>query len=425
MPLLTKEALHRHDILTGATELRQFSCKPCDNSWWGFVLRTKPVAACMNCHVCYDALERHREFGVGRFICIECNHQFYVWCTAIDKLECFNCNQFAGPPYINPRFKKIHFKKPFSPPGTFSSPRTKCKIKNYSTPHDSTGSTEATFLTQDLGSDIFIEKQVLKGETTSLLLSTSEESSGSDSDTSDEGDDDIDSTAGEVGDFEQDSGDELSEPDETEPNTSCDSRRRREASDSDSSDDEEKGSVKSSEDSGIGTLSNTGTGSDVDAGYTAAFSPICTFHADFPGIAFSKTLSERILTFDGGEIVGTGIKLTIPQGAIPKGDSIKVSLQACIGGPFYLPKGYRFISPVFLAQPPFIFHKDVILKMEIFADVEEDELVLVTSSSKPDIVGDESQWTFREEASKPKFCDGKKFGVVPLNHFTLFAFRGE
>ena len=160
----------------------------------------------------------------------------------IDKLECFKCNQFAGPPYINPRFKP--FKKMSSPPRI----KYKVKVKNYSTPHDSTGSTEATFLTQDLGSDIFVKihdyfYEVLKPETISHL-STSEESSGSDSDTNDEGDDDMDSTAGEVGDFEQDSGDELSEPDETEPNTSCDSRRRREASDSDSSDDEGKGSVK-------------------------------------------------------------------------------------------------------------------------------------------------------------------------------------
>ena len=396
MPLLTKEALHRHDILTGATELRQFSCKPCDHSWWGFALRTKPVSSCMKCHVRYDALERHREFGVGRFICIECNHNFYVWCTAIDRLECFKCNQFAGPPYINPRFKP--FKKMFSPP------RIKYRVKNYSIPHDSTGSTEATFVTQDLGSDIFIEihddysYEVLKGKTISP-----EESSGSDSDTSDEGDDDVDSTAGEVGDFEQDSGDDLSEPDETEPNTSCDSRRRREASDSDSSDDEGKGSVKSSEDSGIGTLSNTGTESDIDAGNLAALLSNCSFYPEFPGVAFSKTANEGTLTSLGGEISGTGIQLTIPQGAIPGGDSIDISLKACIGGPFYLPKGYKFVSPVFLAQPPFAFHKEVILEMEIFAELEENELVFVTSSSKPEIVEDKAEWKFKVTTTKPKF----------------------
>ena len=264
----------------------------------------------------------------------------------------------------------------------------------------------------------------VKPETISHL-STSEESSGSDSDTNDEGDDDMDSTAGEVGDFEQDSGDELSEPDETEPNTSCDSRRRREASDSDSSDDEGKGSVKSSEDSGIGTLSNTGTESDIDAGNVAAPLSNCSFYSEFPGVAFSKTANEGTLTSLGGEISGTGIQLTIPQDAIPGGDSIVISLKACIGGPFYLPKGFKFVSPVFLVQPPVAFHKKVILEMEIFAELEENELVFVTSSSKPDIVDDEAEWKFKVTNTKPKFCDEKKSGMVNVNHFCFFSLGGK
>ena len=146
----------------------------------------------------------------------------------------------------------------------------------------------------------------------------------------------------------------------------------------------------------------------------------CSFYSEFPGVAFSKTANEGTLTSLGGEISGTGIQLTIPQDAIPGGDSIDISLKACIGGPFYLPKGFKFVSPVFLAQPPFAFHKKVILEMEIFAELEENELVFVTSSSKPDIVDDEAEWKFKVTNTKPEFCDEKSPEWLKLTTFAFF-----
>ena len=417
VPLLTTEALHYHDILTDITEVRQFSCRPCEHSWWAFGLRTKAVSECTKCYVLYDALERSREFGIGRFICIMCDHNFYAWCTAVDKLRCFMCHELIGPPYINPRF---NFR--------VSTCRLRYEVSNYSTPHDSTGSTEDTIETQDFGPDVIVERcdncEVLDCGTISPRHATDEEDFNSDSDTSDGGDADLYAIADELSDFEQDSGDELSEADETEPNTTCDSRGRKEALHSDSSDDKGKGSVKSAKDSGIGTLSITGTGSDVNAENIATHLSVCSFYPEFPGVAFSKTSNEGILSFNGGEIICTGIKLTIPQGAIRRGESINMSLRTCIGGPFYLPKGYKFVSPVFLAQPSFTFHKDVILKMEIFAEVEKEELVFVTSPSKPDIVKDKAEWKFKAATRKPKLNAGNNFGVIHLKHFCFFSFAG-
>ena len=138
--------------MTGASELRQFACGPCQHSWWTFVPRTKPVSSCRKCHVRYDALDRSKEFGIGRYWCPPCDHFFYAWCEATHRHMCFHCKKLTGSPYINPRFKPI-------PRGgeirkfTAGQPRTP-RIFNESTVHDSTGSTVSTFLTTNLGPDI-------------------------------------------------------------------------------------------------------------------------------------------------------------------------------------------------------------------------------------------------------------------------------
>ena len=127
--------------------------------------------------------------------------------------------------------------------------------------------------------------------------------------------------------------------------------------------------------------------------------------------------------------MGEGISLFIPHGAIPKGDSCTISLQACIGGPFYLPKGLQFVSPIYLAQPPFAFHENVILSLEVFAKLESekdcDELVFVTSPSKHDIVDKEARWKFEvNQDNEPSFHIGEKIGRIELKHFCFFGFAG-
>lgn len=280
--LLTEEALRKHDILTGATQLRQFACGPCNHPWWKFVPRTKPVSDCRKCTLRYDALERSKEFGIGRYICLDCDHTFYARCEAMEKHICFKCNKLVGPPFISPRFKPVVRRVPRSP---FSKEyaRHVLQVINPSTPHESTGSTVATFLTQDLGPDIPVQvhelyMQSLKDQTEPEYVSSSEESvrkkydegeESSDSDDDDE-DDDQDSVTCEVGDLESELEDAVSEPGEVESDheshEGTDSRRRSRESDSDSSEDEDKASVESSEpDSGFGTA---GTGSDAGTGST-------------------------------------------------------------------------------------------------------------------------------------------------------------
>lgn len=156
--LLTEGALHRHNILTGATELRQFACLRCNHPWWKHVSRTKPVSTCNSCHVRYDALDRDKEFGIGRYICESCEHTFYAWCEATRMQECYGCNSLTGPPFISPRFKPLRNFAVVMP-----GPRPPPRIILYaSTPHLSTGSTiSSSAITEDLGSDIGVSLERL------------------------------------------------------------------------------------------------------------------------------------------------------------------------------------------------------------------------------------------------------------------------
>lgn len=172
--LLTKEALLKHDLLTGATELRQFACPTytCSHSWWTHVPRTKPISTCRYCQVCYNALDRDKEFGIGRFTCA-CYHTFYARCEATEMKECFKCKKQTGPPYINPRFKP---RRGYSSvkSDSFSPPL------NASTPYESTGSTIApSFITENLGSDIFVCVEIkISGAVGGLELEQAEIRSG-------------------------------------------------------------------------------------------------------------------------------------------------------------------------------------------------------------------------------------------------------
>ena len=105
--LLTKDALKKHDIITGTCELRQFACYDCDHVWWRTVSKTKMVSRCCRkeCGKRYDALSREEEFGIGRFKCQNCGHVFVSKCTATSTCPCYECKAEVSKPYIHPKFK--------------------------------------------------------------------------------------------------------------------------------------------------------------------------------------------------------------------------------------------------------------------------------------------------------------------------------
>ena len=194
--LLTEAALERHNLKTGATELREFACGPCDRFWWRVVLITKPVSRCLRCKVKYNCLPRQKEFGIGRYICQNktCNQRsFFQRCEASQAMKCRNCNCLVYNPYIHPKFlKSRQERRPLDPqtkafelppPSSIPLPTgvnpslsaglitlppsarvriTRVKKKNVinaSTRHVSTGSTVDTFITQ--GTSVVSDLEVL------------------------------------------------------------------------------------------------------------------------------------------------------------------------------------------------------------------------------------------------------------------------
>ena len=188
--LLTKEALRKHDIATGTCELREFACESCDNVWWRVVSIHKSVSRCNKCKIRYNALPRELEFGIGLFTC-ECGKEFKSKCTAQTKCPCFDCHALVSKPFIHPKFNRATTDRPRSRhkhscdecQGMGHCPTFK-KVIYPSTPHDSTGSTLSTFLSQlDFNGDDAPEFDYGEvGSLTNDLASISLEDSYSDSD---------------------------------------------------------------------------------------------------------------------------------------------------------------------------------------------------------------------------------------------------
>lgn len=150
---------------------------------------------------------------------------------------------------------------------------------------------------------------------------------------------------------------------------------------------------------------------------------------EFPGVAFSKFSAQQTVDRKGATITGEGVKLFIPEGAVPSTDKVDILLQSCLGGPFVLPDDYVFASPVFLFSPPFAFHREVVLTIEHFAclDTDEDcnEIAFFTSKTKPTISKNEPYWYFHQYG-EPKFQRRSRFGTIHLRHFCFggFGWRG-
>ena len=155
--LLTEKALKKHDIATGTCELRQFACAPCDNVWWRVVSTYKSVSRCYTCRIRYDALPREFEFGIGLYTCSGCGKEFKSKCTAQTDCPCFDCETLVSKPFIHPKFNRTRVATDRSRPrhkhccdkchGMGQCPTFK-RVIYPSKPHDSTGSTVSTFLSQ-------------------------------------------------------------------------------------------------------------------------------------------------------------------------------------------------------------------------------------------------------------------------------------
>ena len=153
----------------------------------------------------------------------------------------------------------------------------------------------------------------------------------------------------------------------------------------------------------------------------AAFNP-----TDFPGIVFSKECAKKDVDHKGAVITGEGIRLNVPEYAVQSGDSIPIELQACLDGPFVLPKDTVLVSPVYRIAPPCAFRQAVTLTIEHFAELNSpedcDDMFFISSPTKPKIRKhkDEAYWKFKVY-TKPVCTPRSQHGDVHLSHFCLGA----
>lgn len=88
--------------------------------------------------------------------------------------------------------------------------------------------------------------------------------------------------------------------------------------------------------------------------------PIMTFTVDYNG--------KRVDMWRG-----YGIALEIPKGAIAHGMSITFAVSFTTSPHFPLPEGYELISPVYFILPSFKFNKNVTVKIQHWAILEDED----------------------------------------------------
>ncbi len=139
----------------------------------------------------------------------------------------------------------------------------------------------------------------------------------------------------------------------------------------------------------------------------------------YPGVFFSKTCHNKEVDHIGAVIIGEGIEVSVPPRAIDSGDTVPMTVQACLTGPFKFRRGYVPITPVYLLYPPCVFHKKVQLKLKTFADIDGgDEIVFFTSQDAHEIRDNKPRWKFREDTTAEVHqSTGDREVTVNVGHF--------
>ncbi|XP_071502661.1 shiftless antiviral inhibitor of ribosomal frameshifting protein-like [Diadema antillarum] len=151
---LSVENVEQHNMQL--SDRREFACRQCAKVWWRKVFEYKPVSRCPRCHVRYDPIPKEREFGWGKYRCPNCGNVFTGRAQAGVPAPCFKCNQMVQPAEIGP--KPSTDDRDRRPRGRHACEACNnghirpcpsySNIPYFSVPHESTGSTVSTFLTQ-------------------------------------------------------------------------------------------------------------------------------------------------------------------------------------------------------------------------------------------------------------------------------------
>lgn len=150
--------------------------------------------------------------------------------------------------------------------------------------------------------------------------------------------------------------------------------------------------------------------------------------SEYPGIEFSAYCSTMTIGSKGGVIRGEGIQLRVPPNAIGRGKSRKISLRACIDGPFQLPEDVHLASPVFLVTCTSHgnLQRETTLTLHHFIQLtshkECDMMVLLTSPQTPTRDEHGTCWRFEISDKQPRCFQNFTQGEVAVTHFSFMCF---
>ncbi|XP_021356454.1 repressor of yield of DENV protein homolog isoform X2 [Mizuhopecten yessoensis] len=151
-------------------QVRQFACEENDTVWWRKVPTRKMVSKCKRCRRRYKAVPREREWGWAKFVCISCGNEFNGFGQMNSTTSpCYPCGNICHVEEVFPpkrhnntgrrsrhrhsctahncynRTADAQFR-----PNRCVHPRSLARqVVHPSQRHNSTGSTVATFLSQD------------------------------------------------------------------------------------------------------------------------------------------------------------------------------------------------------------------------------------------------------------------------------------
>ncbi len=124
-----------------------------------------------------------------------------------------------------------------------------------------------------------------------------------------------------------------------------------------------------------------------------------------------------------------GVLFNIPEGAVPPGEVLNLTVWPCINGPFVPPPGYHFASPVFIVGPEFRFEKKILFQLSHFIQLQSsddcEKMVFLSARSTSLSSKDGKMGYHFKVLEGGSFEVHQPVGTISLSHFCAVAVGKE